>query len=123
MRYVYAAIFLAYASYIAWWSVSSGLLMWLVLAALPMAAALGLCLHQRWSRFAALATSVASIVVFIMGWSATADIREGVWPYADIERTIISLVPAVVWLAFWILLPIAVDRTFNRRARGRLFRT
>ena len=106
VRYLCAAILLANA--VMFGVASSGALLSFAIAALSLAAAIGLVLRQQWVR---IPTVIASVMT-VGGWTAAAfgAALAHRWPDADVGTGVISLIPGALFLAVWIWCAFAVAR-------------
>ena len=78
------------------------------IAALSLAAAIGLVLRQQWVRIPTVITSVMTVG----GWAAAAisALIQHRWPDAEVGNGLISLVPGLLLAAIWIWCAFAVAR-------------
>jgi hypothetical protein len=100
MRFVYALIFLAYATAIIWEGVLFGSCNWMSLACLSIATGMGVLFLRSWATLAAVGTSAVTLAI----WAA--EVGSGAWPHSDFTANGM----AVVWSLFWIWCPITVHR-------------
>src|SRR5262249_39013445 len=95
-----ATVFLALA--IAWpWLLSEGeLSSWLPHSALCLVVSAGLFLRQKWSQHLIFGIAVSYCITWPVTVAAIAWTR---WPYPDdAVASVLSLVPGLIWLGFWI---------------------
>ena len=111
MRFVYALIFLAYATAIIWEGVLFGSFNWMSLACLSIATGMGVLFLRSWATLAALGTSAVTLAI----WAA--QVGTGAWPHSDFTSNSM----AVVWSLFWLWCPITVYRLVrgHKIAHGR----
>jgi len=105
-----AAVFLAVA--IAFpWVTTSELSSWLRLSALCLVVSTGLLLRQVWSQHLIFGIAVSQSVQ----WPVTvAAIAWTGWPYDDPVMSVISLVPGLLLVGFWIGMYLLVRAQFKR---------
>jgi len=107
-----ATIFLAVAIGFPWLPGTVDLSSWLPNSALCLVVSAGLFLHQEWSQHLLFGIAVSYGVT----WPATiAAIAWTRWPYNDPVESVISLVPGLVWVGFWIGMYLLVRAQFKRR--------
>jgi hypothetical protein len=110
------AVFLVIiAGYVGWWSITSGQLLWLVLASVALVAAVGLALSKRWSQYLWYAIALGASVLWVV---TVVRIAIAGWPYPDVVSSLISLVPGLLLLTVCIFGSIAVRRHFRQRANA-----
>ena len=106
---ILAAFLLLVSGYLAWWAVSYAQLLWLLPAALSLAAGVGLFLRKPWSQFLWFAIALSATVFWLV--SVTRVALSG-WPYPDMLGSIISLIPGALLLALCIGGSVAVHKYF-----------
>lgn len=87
---------------------------WPILYSAPyLIGGIGLFLNKRWSQYFYYFLAVWGISGWIYGvWQA----YDRGWPYADLQRSIISLVPGVVLITLYVGMVWVVYRHFRRVA-------
>jgi hypothetical protein len=112
-----ATIFLAVA--IGWpWTPGAGeLASWLPQSALCLVVSAGLYLRQEWSQHLIFGIAVSFSVQWL---AAIAAIVWTGWPYPDALESVVSLVPGLLWLGYWIGMYLLVRAQFRHRQLKRL---
>ena len=110
---VFLAVAIAYP-----WVTTSELSAWLPLSALCLVVSTGLFLRQLWSQHLIFGIAVS----YSVQWPVTvAAIAWTGWPYADPVESVISLVPGLLWVGFWIGMYLPVRAQFkHKHARSAL---
>jgi hypothetical protein len=113
-----AIIFLAVAIAVPWIPGTGDLSSWLPQSSLCVVVSAGLFLRQEWSQHLLFGLAVSYGVQWPAMIAAIAWTR---WPYDDPVESVISLVPGLFWVGFWIGMYLLVRAQFkHRRARSTL---
>ncbi len=99
------------AIYYSWLASSLAQYHWIVWAITAFIAASGLFFQRRWAQYVVYTLAlvqVASLLVVTFRVAMTG------WPYPDALSTLISLVPGMLWLIFWIAICLSVYRHYRR---------
>jgi hypothetical protein len=108
-----ATIFLAVAIAYPWMTGAGELASWLPQSALCLAVSTGLFLRQAWSQHLIFGIAVS----YSVQWPVTvAAIAWTHWPYPDdAVKSVVSVVPGLLWLGFWIGMYLLVRAQFKHR--------
>jgi hypothetical protein len=101
-----------YLSYVAVQSLSISLLSW---AALSLVSAWGIWKLQAWSRYSIALIAVFSLAAWVDGTAQ--NYRKGLWPFEDTLSTVLSFVPALFLIVWWVAITIHAFRLFSPRSR------
>jgi hypothetical protein len=111
--YLYAAIILAVAASMHWLPGSGDPQTWLPIWAVCVMLALGLVLRRLWVQHVLLGIAA----VFSVAWTAmVVAIAWKGWPYSDLLRSIMSLIPGLAAIAFSWGMFLLVRRAFRHLA-------
>jgi len=113
MRYVCLLTYLGYASYIVWFSFHYRAYAWLAVAALPLLAVIGLVLKRRWAWYAACASSLFAVGIWLYG-TVMGLIYMPHATYPDVPTAVIGFLIASVWPIVWIAAGIVAYRVSRR---------
>ena len=99
VKWLLVVALVAYGAYTAWLAMAASV--WFVLWAVPcLAGAIGLALGKSWSRYFVYLVAICTA----LGWLAfvgSAAMRG--WPYHDVTRSVISLIPGLLLVAVCVL--------------------
>jgi hypothetical protein len=89
----------AYGAYTAWLAMAANV--WFILWAVPcFAGAIGLALGKPWSRYFVYVVAIFTV----LGWLAVVgSVAMRGWPYHDVTRSVISLIPGLLLVAACVL--------------------
>jgi hypothetical protein len=107
-----AIVFLAVAIAYPWLPGAGELSSWLPVSALCFVVSAALFLRQEWSQHLLFGLAVSNGVQWPAMIAAIAWTR---WPYDDPVESVLSLVPGLFWLGFWIGMYLLVRAQFKDR--------
>lgn len=107
-------VVLSYAAYIGLSYASAPTISAALWGTCVFACGLGLIFHVRWAAYLWYVLAVVTSAGWI--WAVIGVARTG-WPYADVLRSVISLIPGLCLLAVCGLGSVAVARQFRRSTR------
>jgi hypothetical protein len=98
-KWLLVALLAIYGAYTSWLTISMNA--WFLIWALPcFGAAIGLALSKPWGRYLVYAVAACTAI----GWALYVGfIAIRGWPYHDVERSIISLVPGLLLVLVCVL--------------------
>jgi hypothetical protein len=105
-----SAFLLLVAAYLAWWAIAYGGVVWGLGAVVSLATSVGLFTGRSWGRLLwyLVALTVGSAWIASIGRHALTG-----WPYSDLPRTLISLLPGLLLLVICGGGSLAVARQFR----------
>ncbi len=101
------------ALYMGWLGVTASDPEFLIYAALLVITAVGLLFKRRWSQWAVIGYTALTIAGWVI---AVTRLAMTSWPYPDATASAYGLSVGVLWMAVWIMISMAVRRSFQEPA-------